>query len=72
MTVLEEELNKKGLAGKYSIIYRGSGQDKATNAFSNYAGISFVGEWRTGKSGLSLINKNYGIHSTERRIRIAE
>ena len=29
MTVLEEELNKKGLAGKYSIIYRGSGQDKA-------------------------------------------
>ena len=71
MTVLEEELNKKGLAGKYSIIYRGSGQDKATNAFSNYAGISFVGEWRTGKSGLSLINKNYGIHSTERRIRTA-
>ena len=71
MTVLEEELNKKGLAGKYSIIYRGSGQDKATNAFSNYTGISFVGEWRTGKSGLSLINKNYGIHSTERRIRTA-
>lgn len=36
----------KGLAGKYSIIYRGSGQDKATNAFSNYTGISFVGEWQ--------------------------
>lgn len=69
MTLLAEELDKKGLSGKYSIIYRGSGQDKATNTFSNYAGISFVGEWRIGKSGLSLINKNYGIHSTERRIR---
>lgn len=45
--------------------------DELADQISNYTGISFVGEWRTDKSGLSLINKNYGIHSTERRIRTA-
>lgn len=71
ISILEQQLDSRGLGGRYSIIYRGSGQDKATNAFSDFSGITFLGEWRTGKSTLKLLNKNYGIQTSERRLRLA-
>ena len=69
--VLEEMLDERGLTDKFTIIYRGSGEDKATNSFADYAGVSFLGEWRTGKEALKLLNKNYGFKSTEMKLRLA-
>ncbi len=71
MAIIAEELDKRGYNGRYSIIYRGSGEDKATNAYQDYAGVTFLGEWKTGRQTLSHLNKNYGIKCSELNMRLA-
>ncbi len=65
MEILGEELDKRGMNGSYTIIYRGSSLDKGTNAFASYAGVTFLGEWKVGKNSLVKLNKNFGINSKE-------
>ena len=60
ISILQNELDKKGLNGRYEMIYRGSGLDKGCNKFQDFAAISFIGEWSAGKEGLKLINNNFG------------
>ncbi|MFI3316776.1 MAG: hypothetical protein SNF93_04250 [Rikenellaceae bacterium] len=70
MKMLEERLDTKGLNGLYSIIYRGSGEDKATNAYRDYAGVTFLGEWLV-KGSLTPLNKNFNIKSSEHKLRLS-
>ncbi|MFR9527530.1 MAG: hypothetical protein SNI45_05590 [Rikenellaceae bacterium] len=70
MKLLEERLDAKGLNGLYAIIYRGSGEDKATNAYKDYAGVTFLGEWLV-KGSLAPLNKNFNIKSSEHKLRLS-
>lgn len=71
IATIQEELDKKGLAGRYEIIYRGSGLDKGSNKFQDFAAISFIGEWMTGKENLKLINSNFGTKCSMRQYRLS-
>ncbi len=71
MDILGEELDKRGLNGQYAIIYRGSSLDKGTNAFADYAGVTFLGEWKVGKNSLVKLNKNFDINAKEMDTRTA-
>lgn len=68
---LDQELKRRSLDGRYSIIYRGSGDDRATNIFSDYEAICFLGEWRCGTANVKNVNRNLGINSTELHHRVA-
>ncbi len=70
MEHLKELLEAKGLSGLFEIIYRGSGEDKATNRYRDYAAISFLGEWRV-KEALTPLNKNFNIKSSELKLRLS-
>ncbi len=70
MKLLEGRLDAKGLNRLYAIIYRGSGEDKATNAYRDYAGVTFLGEWLV-KGSLTPLNKNFNIKSSEHKLRLS-
>ncbi|MFR9527204.1 MAG: hypothetical protein SNI45_03935 [Rikenellaceae bacterium] len=63
VALLDEELKSRNMAGRYSIIYRGSGDDKATNKFASYAAVTFLGDWACGKENVARVNRNLGIKS---------
>lgn len=59
--ILCRELEKRGIDKKrFSIQYRGSGYDKGTNQFKDFAAVSFLGDWNGGKQVPSLIKRIYG------------
>lgn len=64
VALLDEELKNRGMEERYSIIYRGSGEDKATNKFASYAAVTFLGDWACGKENVARVNRNLGIKST--------
>ena len=61
---LSDMLDKRGYVGRYDIIYRGSGDGKGSNAYRDYAAISFLGNWSVSAQSIKAINKNLGIRST--------
>ncbi len=69
MSMLSDRLDTRGLKNLYSIIYRGSGEDKATNSYRDFAGVTFLGEWLV-KGTLILLNKNYSIKSSGHKLRL--
>lgn len=71
ITQLDNELQSRSLDGRYSIIYRGSGDDRATNRFADYEAICFLGEWKCGQANVRSTNRNLGINSTELNHRVA-
>ncbi len=71
ITQLDNELKSRSLYGRYSIIYRGSGDDRATNKFADYEAICFLGEWKCGQANVRSTNRNLGINSTELNHRVA-
>lgn len=71
ITIIQQELDQKGFAGRYEIIYRGSGLDKGSNKFQDFAAVSFIGEWSAGKEGLKLINQNFGTKCPMRQYRVS-
>lgn len=71
ITAIDEELRARSLHDRYSIIYRGSGDDKATNHFADYEAITFLGEWKCGTANVKLVNRNLGINSSEMDHRLA-
>ncbi len=68
---LDTELQRRSLGDRYSIIYFGSKDDKATNRFSAYEAVTFLGNWKTGTANVKLVNRNLGIKSTELQHRTA-
>ncbi len=71
ITQLDYELKSRSLDGRYSIIYRGSGDDRATNRFADYEAICFLGEWKCGQANVKSTNSNLGINSTMLNHRVA-
>ncbi len=68
---LDKELKNRSLDGRYAIIYRGSGDDRATNKFADYEAVTFLGEWKCGTQNVKNTNRNLGINSTELNHRVA-
>lgn len=71
IAALDDELKNRSLDDRYSIIYRGSGDDRATNRFADYEAICFLGEWKCGTANVKSTNCNLGINSTELNHRVA-
>ncbi len=61
---LSDLLDRKGYGGRYDIIYRGSGDGKGSNAYRDYAAISFLGNWRVSSDSVKTLNRNLGIRCT--------
>ena len=58
---LTRELIKAGIhEDRFSIHYRGSGKDKGTNQFKDFAAVSFIGDWNGGIQSPKLIEELYG------------
>lgn len=59
--VLNESLVESGVnPDNFSIIYRGSGQDRGSNEYMDYQNIVFLGEWHIPDNIVGDINKMFG------------
>lgn len=59
--ILEECLVKRGCSkDDFSVIYRGSGQDRGCNEYRDYQNLIFLGEWRIPEDIIGDINRMFG------------
>ena len=59
--ILEECLIKRGCSkDDFSVIYRGSGQDRGCNEYRDYQNLIFLGEWRIPEDIIGDINRMFG------------
>lgn len=59
--ILEDCLVKRGCSkDDFSVIYRGSGQDRGCNEYRDYQNLIFLGEWRIPEDIIGDINRMFG------------
>lgn len=59
--ILEKCLVKRGCSkDDFSVIYRGSGQDRGCNEYRDYQNLIFLGEWRIPENIVGDINRMFG------------
>lgn len=59
--ILEDCLVKRGCSkDDFSVIYRGSGQDRGCNEYRDYQNLIFLGEWRIPEDIVGEINRMFG------------